>query len=153
MTVEGAQALREELEYSKSVARPRIVAAISEARQHGDLKENGEYHAAKEQQSFLEGRILEIEAKLAQALIINVHKIPHDGRVVFGVTVCFEHARTGEVTRYQIVGDDEADFKKGKISINSPIARAALGKQVDESFEVHAPGGVTEYVITAIEYI
>ena len=95
---------------------------------------------------------MEVESKLSNAMIINVQKIPRDGRVVFGVTVSFEHAKTGEVTSYQIVGDDEADFRKGKISINSPIARAALGKRVDESFEVHAPGGVTEYVITEVKY-
>lgn len=152
MTVHGAKILREELDQLKFVERPRIVDAISEARKHGDLKENAEYHAAKERQSFLEGRIKEVESNLSMAVVIDVHKVPKDGRVVFGVTMCLENTATDAKVQYQIVGDDEADFKVGKLSINSPIARAALGKSKGDVFEVHAPGGRTEYEIVDVLY-
>jgi len=124
MTVGGAEALRKELDNLKNVVRPRITAAIAEARAHGDLKENAEYHAAREQQSFAEGRIQEIEGKLSNAQIIDVTKMPQTGKVIFGVKVDIENVATGETKTYQIVGDDEADLKVGKISVNSPIARA-----------------------------
>jgi transcription elongation factor GreA len=153
LTVNGAEKLRAELENLKSVVRPRIVAAISEARAHGDLKENAEYHAAKEQQSFSEGRIKEIEAKLSNAQIIDVTKVDANGKVVFGATVEIENIDTGDVVTYQIVGEDEADIKDGRISVGSPIARALIGKEVEDVVVVKAPGGDVEYEILAIQYI
>ncbi len=153
MTVLGAQKLREELSRLKSVERPRIIEAIAEARGHGDLKENAEYHAAKEQQSFLEGRISEVEGKLANAQVIDVTKLPKNGRVVFGTTVTLINATTDEEVKYKIVGDDEADLKLGMISVNSPIARAMIGKNKGDIAHVHTPSGELEYEINTIEYL
>ena len=153
ITVRGAEKLRAELQELKSVARPRVIAAISEARGHGDLKENAEYHAAKEQQSFIEGRIAEIEGKLSNAQIIDVHTVNANGKVVFGATVDIVKEGSGEQVTYQIVGDDEADIKTGMISISSPIARALIGKEVGDIASVQAPGGIVEYEIVAIRYI
>jgi transcription elongation factor GreA len=151
-TVRGAEKMREELERLKSVERPRIIEAIAEARAHGDLKENAEYHAAREQQSFAEGRIKELEAKLSNAEIIDVTKINANGKCVFGATVDLIDADSGDAFTYRIVGDDEADIKQGLISISSPIARALIGKQVDDVAKVQAPGGVREYEITDVRY-
>jgi len=153
LTVAGANKLRAELEELKSVTRPRIIAAISEARAHGDLKENAEYHAAKEQQSFSEGRIAEIEGKLANAQIIDVTKVDANGKVVFGATVDIEDLDTEKRVTYQIVGEDEANIKEGRISIGSPIARALIGKEVEDVVTVKAPAGNVEYEIIAIHYI
>lgn len=153
MTPAGHQALQEELNRLKTVDRPRIIAAIAEARAHGDLKENAEYHAAKEQQGFCEGRIMEIEGKLGAADIIDLTKIDQDGRVIFGVTVEIENLDTEERKRYQIVGDDEADFKIGKISINSPIARGLIGKYEGDEVKIQTPSGEVEYEIVSIEYL
>ena len=153
MTANGAKQLREELEELKSVARPRIIAAIAEARSHGDLKENAEYHSAKEQQSFIEGRIAEIEHKLSLAQVIDVTQLPASGKVVFGVTVCLLDENSGEEFRYQIVGEDEADIKSGRISINSPIARALIGKEEGDIAEFQAPGGLKSYEVIEVLYI
>lgn len=153
MTVQGAQKLREELNRLKSIERPKIIQAIAEARAHGDLKENAEYHAAKEQQSFLEGRIVEIESKLSQAQIIDVTKVAQNGRVVFGTTVNLVNINTDEEITYRIVGDDEADLKFNMISINSPIARAAIGKEVGDVVLVNAPSGDMEYEIVEVLYL
>lgn len=153
LTVRGADALREELTQLKSVERPKVIAAIAEAREHGDLKENAEYHAAREQQGFIEGRIKEIEGKLGNAQIIDITKLPQNGRVVFGVTVELEDLDSGNEVTYQIVGDDEADIKQNRISVNSPIARALIGKEEGEIVVVQAPGGATEYEIGAVKYI
>jgi transcription elongation factor GreA len=153
MTVEGAEKLRLELEHLKKVERPRIVKAIAEAREHGDLKENAEYHAAREQQSFCEGRIQEIEAKLSLAQIIDVKSIPETGRVIFGATVELVNVETDESVTYQIVGEDEADIKSNKISVSSPFARALVGKEVGDIAVVKAPGGDIEYEIEAVRHI
>lgn len=153
LTINGANKLRTELENLKSVVRPRIVAAISEARAHGDLKENAEYHAAKEQQSFSEGRIKEIEAKLSNAQIIDVTRVEANGKVIFGATIELENIDTGDMVTYQIVGEDEADIKEGRISVGSPIARALIGKTVEDIAVVKAPSGNIEYEILAIQYI
>ncbi len=153
LTVVGADKLREELTELKAVVRPRIVAAISEARAHGDLKENAEYHAAKEQQSFTEGRISDIEGKLSNAQIIDVTAIDAGGKVIFGATVEIENINTEEVVIYQIVGVDEADIKENRISVSSPIARALIGKEVEDVVTVKAPGGDIEYEILSIQYI
>lgn len=153
LTVNGAEKLRRELEELKTVTRPRIIAAIAEARAHGDLKENAEYHAAREQQSFAEGRIKEIEGKLSNAQIIDVTKIDANGAVVFGATVELQDIDTDELVIYQIVGDDEADIKQGRISIGSPIARALIGKEEEDVVTVKAPGGNKEYEILAVKYI
>ncbi len=153
MTVEGAEKLRVELEDLKKVQRPRIVQAIAEAREHGDLKENAEYSAAREQQSFCEGRIQEIEGKLANAQIIDVTRIPHTGKVIFGTTVTIINLDTDQQVSYQIVGDDEADVKANKISVNSPIARALVGKEEGDVVIVRAPGGDVEYEIDRVEHI
>ena len=153
MTVVGAKALEEELTRLKKVERPRIIAAIAEARAHGDLSENAEYHAAKDQQSFMEGRIAEIESKLSNAQIIDPTTVNAEGRVVFGATVkLFDESTDGEVT-YQIVGDDEADIEAGKISINSPIARGLIGKEDGDEVEVKVPDGVRRYEILSIKYV
>lgn len=152
MTARGAEALREELNELKSVARPTVIKAIAEAREHGDLKENAEYHAAREQQGFIEGRIQEIEGKLGNAQIIDPKSLNAGGKIVFGATVdLFDVANDSEVT-YQIVGEDESDIKAGRISITSPIARALIGKQADDVAEVQAPGGVREYEILDVRY-
>lgn len=153
LTVKGAEKLRAELEELKSVVRPRIIAAIATAREHGDLKENAEYHAAKEQQSFTEGRISEIEGKLSNAQIIDVTKVDANGKVVFGATVEIEDLDAGKIVTYQIVGEDEANIKEGRISIGSPIARALIGKEVEDVVTVKTPNGDVEYEILSVEYI
>lgn len=153
LTVQGAEQLKAELQHLKSVARPEVIAAIAEARSHGDLSENAEYEAAKERQGFIEGRIAEVERKLAMAHIINPAEIHADGKIVFGSTVTLEDLVSGEEVRYQIVGEDEADIKINKISVASPIARALIGKEEGDVAEVQAPSGVREYDIIAVEYI
>jgi len=153
LTVGGAEKLKEELRRLKTEDRPRVVNAIAEARAHGDLKENAEYHAAREQQSFIEGRIREIEAKLSNAQVIDVTALPHTGKVVFGVTVDLEATEGGKRVTYRIVGDDEADIKQGMISVSSPIARALIGKEEGDVFTVEAPGGNIEYEILEVRYI
>ncbi|MBM4207235.1 MAG: transcription elongation factor GreA [Gammaproteobacteria bacterium] len=153
LTVKGADKLRAELEELKSVTRPRIIAAIAAAREHGDLKENAEYHAAREQQSFAEGRINEIEAKLSNAQIIDVTKVDAGGKVVFGATVEIEDLDSEKRVIYQIVGEDEANIKDGRISIGSPIARALIGKETGDTVIVKAPGGNIEYEILSVSYI
>ncbi len=153
MTTRGAERLRQELHELKTVQRPRVIEAIAEAREHGDLRENAEYQAAKEQQSFIEGRIAEIDAKLANAEIIDVSKINVGGRIVFGATVELINEETGVEVTYQIVGDDEADIKAGRISISSPIARALIGKEEGDIATVNAPGGEQEYEILSVKYI
>jgi transcription elongation factor GreA len=153
MTVLGAEKLREELEQLKTVQRPQIIQAISEARAHGDLKENAEYHAAREQQGFCEGRIQEIEAKLSNAQIIDVTKISQNGRIVFGSTVTVIKDDAEETITYRIVGDDEADIKSGLLSINSPIARGLIGKEIDDVATITTPSGKVDFEIIKIEYI
>lgn len=153
MTIHGAKKLELELEDLKKVQRPRIVQAIAEARAHGDLKENAEYSAAREQQSFCEGRIQEIEGKLSNAQIIDVTKIPHTGKVIFGTTVTILNIETEQTVTYQIVGDDESEIKANKISVNSPIARALVGKEEGDIVVVKAPGGEVEYEIDKVEHI
>jgi transcription elongation factor GreA len=153
LTVTGAEKLRAELHELKTTQRPTIIRAIAEARAHGDLSENAEYAAAKERQSFIEGRIAELEGKLANAQIINPAQIVADGRCVFGATVELEDATSGEVVKYQIVGDDEADIKQSKISISSPIARALIGKYAGDTAEVKAPAGLREYEILDVKYV
>lgn len=153
MTINGATKLREELQHLKSHERPRIINAIAEARGHGDLRENAEYHAAKEQQGFTEGRIREIEGKLSNAQIIDVSQLVNDGKVVFGSTVNLVNLDTDQTVTYQIVGDDEADLKAEKISISSPIARALIGKFEGDSVDVQAPNGAISYEILKVDYI
>lgn len=153
MTVEGEQRLREELEDLKTVQRPRVIEAIAEAREHGDLKENAEYHAAREQQGFIEGRIQELEGKLSTAQVIDVTTISKTGKVIFGTTIDLVNLDTDEEVRYQIVGDDEADIKAGKISVNSPIARALVGKEEGDIAVVITPGGEVEYEISEVHHI
>ena len=152
VTVAGAEKLRQELHRLKTVDRPGAIAAIAEARSHGDLSENAEYDAAKDRQSFIEGRINEVEAKLANAQIIDPKLIDADGRCVFGATVDLEDASTREQVTYQIVGDDEADIKQGKISISSPVARALIGKYAGDAAVVQAPGGSREYEVIDVRY-
>ena len=152
LTVNGAERLRAELHHLKTVERPRAISAIAEARSHGDLSENADYDAAKERQGFIEGRIAEIEHKLAGAQVIDPTEIDGDGRVVFGATVELEDLDSGDVRRWQIVGEDEADIKHGKISVTSPIARALIGKSEGDSVEVQAPGGVRGYEILSVRY-
>ena len=152
MTPQGHAALEEELKQLKTVDRPRITAAIADAREHGDLKENAEYHAAREQQGFCEARIRDIEAKLGGAEVIDPLKLPQEGRVVFGVTVVIENLDTEEQKRYKIVGDDEADFKANKISINSPIARGLIGKSEGDEAKIQTPSGEVEYEIGEVLY-
>ncbi|PCK08756.1 MAG: transcription elongation factor GreA [Alteromonadaceae bacterium] len=152
MTVEGEKALREELEELKKVVRPRIVASIAEAREHGDLKENAEYHAAREQQGFCEGRVQEIEAKLSTAQVIDVKALPAGNRVIFGVTVNLINVGTDEEITYKIVGEDEASIKLNKISVTSPIARALIGKEVGDVVVVRAPKGDIEFEIDGVKY-
>jgi transcription elongation factor GreA len=153
MTVSGEAALREELERLKKVERPRITEAIAEAREHGDLTENAEYHAAREQQSFNEGRIMEIEGKLANAQVIDVTAIPSTGKVIFGTTIDLVNVDTDETVTYRIVGDDEADVKSNLISVSSPIARAVIGKEEGDVVVVKAPGGDIEYEIDRVQHI
>jgi transcription elongation factor GreA len=152
MTLTGAENLRAELKRLKTVERPGVVAAIAEARSHGDLSENAEYDAAKERQGFIEGRIKEIEGKLAHAQVIDPKLLDADGRCVFGATVVMEDQDSGETATYQIVGEDEADIKAGKISVRSPLARALIGKYEGDIARVQAPGGVREYEILGIRY-
>lgn len=152
MTVAGAESLKEELQRLKAVERPRISNAIAEARALGDLKENAEYHAAREQQGFVEGRIMEIENKLGNAHVIDVKALPRDNRVVFGVTVTLINVSTDELVRYQIVGEDEADLKNRKISVTSPIARALIGKSQGDEVSVQTPAGIAEYEIEKVDY-
>ncbi|MCB1810961.1 MAG: transcription elongation factor GreA [Candidatus Competibacteraceae bacterium] len=153
MTAQGAQKLRDELQELKTTARPNVIAAIAEARAHGDLKENAEYHAAREQQGFIEGRIKEIEYKLSNAQVIDINKLPKTGKVVFGTTVLLLNEDTGEEVRYQIVGEDEADIKAGRISVNSPIARALIGKEEGDVAHVQAPGGEKSFEIIEVLYL
>lgn len=153
MTASGAEALREELQRLKTKERPRITAAIAEAREHGDLKENAEYHAAREQQSFCEGRIKEIEGKLAAAQIIDVRELPETGKVVFGATVTIINTATDQEKAYQIVGEDESDIKQGKISVSSPIARGLIGKEVGDVVEIDTPSGKVEYEIDKVAHL
>ena len=153
MTAKGAEILRSELEQLKTVKRPEIVRAIAEAREHGDLKENAEYHAAREQQGFCEGRVQDIEAKLSNAQIIDISKIANNGKVIFGATVTIVNVETDEEVSYQIVGDDESDIKKNLISINSPIARGLIGKNLDDEISITTPGGMIDYDIIKVEYI
>lgn len=153
ITVHGAERLQDELRNLKSVERPKVIEAIAEARAHGDLKENAEYHAARDQQSFIEGRIKDIESKLGNATIIDVTKIDANGKVVFGSTVVVADDDTGKEVTYQIVGNDEADIKLNKISISSPIARALIGKEEGDEVDVQTPGGLRSFEIVSIKYI
>ena len=153
MTAKGAQRLRRQLDELKSVDRPRIIRAIAEARSHGDLSENAEYHAAREQQGFIEGRIAMLDEALAVAEIIDVEKIDADGKIVFGATVELLNLEREEEVRYQIVGEKEADINLGLLSITAPIARALIGKEEGDVIEVNAPGGVVEYEVLAVSYI
>jgi transcription elongation factor GreA len=152
LTVHGAELLRTELHRLKTVERHGVIAAIAEARAHGDLSENADYDAAKERQSFIEGRIADLEGKLSNAQVIDPKLLDADGRCVFGATVDLSDVKSGDTVTYQIVGDDEADIKKSKISISSPIARALIGKSAGDVAEVQAPGGVREYEILAVRY-
>ncbi|MGV0082643.1 transcription elongation factor GreA [Rahnella aceris] len=153
MTLRGAERLREELDHLKSVRRPKIISDIATAREHGDLKENAEYNAAREQQGFCEGRIQEIEAKLSNAQVIDVTKMPATGRVIFGATVTVMNLDTEEEQKYRIVGDDEADFKQNLISVNSPIARGLIGKEQDDVVVIKTPGGDVEFEVLKVEYL
>ncbi|MCK9385616.1 MAG: transcription elongation factor GreA [Nevskia sp.] len=153
MTLRGAEALREELRVRKSELRPKIIASVEEARAHGDLKENAEYHAAREEHGFNEGRIGEIEAKLSNAQIVDPAALPKTGKVLFSTTVDLVDANTGEELRYQIVGEDEADLKKGLISINSPLARALIGKAEGDIAQVQTPRGIRELEVITVNYL
>ena len=153
LTMKGAQRLRDELEHLKAVKRPAVIAAIAEARAHGDLKENAEYHAAREQQGFIEGRIQELEFVLSHCQLIDVASLNAGTRVVFGATVELEEEDSGEQVTYQIVGEDEADLKQGLINVGSPIGRALIGKEVGDTAEVQAPGGARHYEIIAVKYV
>ena len=152
MTIEGAERLKVELHRLKTIERHSVIQAIAEARSHGDLSENADYDAAKERQGFIEGRIAEVESKLANAQVIDPASIDADGRVVFGATVDLEDSASGDTVTYQIVGDDEADIKHGKISVSSPIARALIGKSEGDTADVQAPGGVRSYEVLAVRY-
>lgn len=153
LTVKGAVLLKEELEHLKRIARPAVIKAIAEARAHGDLKENAEYHAAREQQSFIEGRILELESKVSTAQVIDVTKMQNNGRVIFGATVRLINLTDDKETQYEIVGEDEADVENQKLSIKSPIARALIGKEEGTEVVVEAPGGDIPYEISEVLYI
>jgi transcription elongation factor GreA len=153
MTVAGEKLLRDELDDLKKVQRPEVIEAISEARAHGDLKENAEYHAAREQQGFIEGRIQEIESKLSLSQVIDIDAMPNEGKVIFGATVTISNADSGEEVTYKIVGEDEADIKQNMISVTSPIARALVGKFVDDEVTVQAPQGEVPYDIVSVDYI
>jgi len=153
MTISGAEHLKEELHQLKTLKRPQVIAAIAEARAHGDLKENAEYHAAKEMQGFIEGRISEIENKLASAQIIDVTKMSNHGKVIFGSTIRLLNTKNDEEVTYQIVGEDEADIKHSKISVASPIARALIGKEEGDSVDVQTPAGLVNLEIDKVEYI
>ncbi|WP_420592073.1 transcription elongation factor GreA [Bacterioplanoides sp.] len=153
MTVEGEAALQAELTELKTVARPAVIKDIAEAREHGDLKENAEYHAAREQQGFIEGRIQDIEGKLSNSQVIDIKNIPHTGKVLFGTTVSLINLDTDEEVQYQIVGDDEADIKQNKISVSSPIARALIGKEEGDVAVVQVPAGAVEYEIDEVKHL
>ncbi|MCT7358038.1 MAG: transcription elongation factor GreA [Thalassobium sp.] len=153
MTVEGEAALRGELQRLKTVDRPRVIASIAEAREHGDLKENAEYHAAREQQGFIEGRIQDIEGKLSNAQVIDIKTIPHTGKVLFGTTVRIINVDTDAEVEYRIVGEDEADIKANRISISSPIARALIGKEEGDAVTVKIPSGTVEYEIDEVKHV
>jgi transcription elongation factor GreA len=153
MTLKGSQRLREELEHLKSVKRPEVIQAIAEARAHGDLKENAEYHAAREQQGFIEGRIKELEGSLSHAQVIDVSKLNAGSRIVFGATVELAEADSGDEVTYQIVGDLEADIKQGLISVSAPIARALIGKHEGDTVTIAAPSGPRSYEIVAVRYV
>jgi transcription elongation factor GreA len=153
LTVVGAELLRQELHHLKTIERPSVINAISEARAQGDLSENAEYESAKERQGFIEGRIIELEAKLGSAQIIDPKTINADGRCVFGATVVLEDINNGDVVTYQIVGEDEANIRERKISISSPIARALIGKSSGDIAEVQAPGGIREYEVVDVQYL
>ena len=153
LTLPGAERLREELKTLKSEARPKVIADIADARAHGDLKENAEYHAAREQQSFCEGRIQDIEGKLSNAQIIEVTKITNNGKVIFGATVTVMNIKSEEEITYRIVGDDESDIKNNLISVNSPIARGFIGKEVDDIVNIQTPSGSVEFEICEVEYL
>ncbi|WP_172675015.1 transcription elongation factor GreA [Stenotrophomonas pictorum] len=153
MTLKGAQRLRDELDHLKSEKRPKVIAAIAEAREHGDLKENAEYHAAREEQSFIEGRIKLLEGELSHAEVIDITKLNAGSKVVFGATVTLADVETDEEKRYQIVGDLEADIKRGLIAISSPVARAMIGKNEGDSIVIDAPAGQREYEIVNVEYL
>ena len=153
MTVEGEVALRDELQHLVKVVRPTIINDIATAREHGDLKENAEYHAAREQQSFAEGRIQEIESKLSNIQVIDINKVPHGDKVIFGSTATIINLEADQTVTYKIVGDDEADVKQGKISYQSPIARALMGKEIGEVVVVKAPSGDIEYEIDNVEFV
>ena len=152
MTANGAVQLKEELHNLKSVERPKVVLAIKEAREKGDLKENAEYHAAREEQSFMEGRIKDIEAKLSQAHVIDIKTMPVSTKVIFGSTVLLLNLDDGKKVTYKLVGEDEADLKLGKISITSPLARALIGKDQNDVIELKMPSGITEYEISKVKY-
>ncbi|MFT4941618.1 MAG: transcription elongation factor GreA [Paraglaciecola sp.] len=153
MTAKGAEMLRKELQELKTVRRPKIVADIATAREHGDLKENAEYHAAREQQSFCEGRIQDIEGKLSNIQIIDVTKMPNNGKVIFGTTVTILNVNTDEEITYKIVGEDEANIKKNLISVGSPIARGLIGKEVDDIVRIQTPAAIVEFEIAQVQYI
>ncbi len=153
MTAHGAELLRNELNELKTVKRPRIIKDIAEAREHGDLKENAEYHAAREEQGFCEGRIQDIEGKLSNAQIIDVTKMPNNGKVIFGATVTILNLETEAETTYRIVGEDEANIKNNLISISSPIARGLIGKELDDIVNIQTPAGVVEYEVIDVKYI
>ena len=153
MTVQGARALEDELKHLKTELRPQITQAIAEARELGDLKENAEYHAAREQQGMVEARIRDIEGRLQNAQVIDVTALPHTGKVIFGTTVEIANTETDETVTYQIVGDDEADIKQGKLSVGSPIARALIGKEEGDVVLVKTPGGDVEYAIVAVRHV
>lgn len=153
MTVEGEKALRDELQRLKTIDRPKVIAAIAEAREHGDLKENAEYHAAREQQGFIEGRIQDIEGKLSNAQVIDIKTIPHSGKVLFGTTVRIINTNTEEEVEYKIVGDDEADIKANRISVSSPIARALIGKEEGDVVTVQIPSGTVEFEIDEVRHL
>lgn len=152
MTVEGEQALQSELKELKTIKRPAVIAAIAEAREHGDLKENAEYHSAREQQGFIEGRIQDIEGKLSMSQVINVLDIPPTGKVIFGTTVTILNTETDQSVVYKIVGDDEANVKVNKISVNSPIARGLIGKEEGDIVGINTPGGIVEFEIEMVEH-
>ena len=152
MTVEGEQALQDELKELKTIKRPAVIAAIAEAREHGDLKENAEYHSAREQQGFIEGRIQDIEGKLSMSQVINVLDIPPTGKVIFGTTVTILNTETDQSVVYKIVGDDEANVKVNKISVNSPIARGLIGKEEGDIVGINTPGGIVEFEIEMVEH-
>ena len=153
MTIEGEKALRDELQQLKTVERPRVIQDIADAREHGDLKENAEYHAAREQQGFIEGRIQDIEGKLSNAQVIDIKSIPHSGKVLFGTTVSIINVDTDEEVEYRIVGDDEADIKNNRFSVSSPIARALIGKSEGDTVVVNIPSGTVEYEIDEVKHV